>query len=132
MAVYCHLPFTLHLFCNILPMPISVAPSKGSRPSHKNLLFFDTTGTEHYPSVRAELRGRYAKHPWPEDPLSFEPTRATKKQSQFEVPATRMAVPAAQVARLEVEEASPRERSPPKRQKPKPTKKKKKVGKGRY
>lgn len=33
-----------------------------------------------YPEIRKEQRGRYPKHPWPEDPLTAEPSQGTKKR----------------------------------------------------
>ncbi|MGW2476802.1 ATP-dependent helicase HrpB [Streptomyces sp. NPDC001665] len=37
-----------------------------------------------YKAVRAELRGRYPKHPWPEDPTTVEATRFTKARLKRE------------------------------------------------
>ncbi|MBD2714544.1 ATP-dependent helicase HrpB [Microvirga sp. STR05] len=60
-------PLTMHLL------------SPGGRPAQvtRDLRSFWQHG---YFEVRKDLRGRYPKHPWPDDPLSAIPTKLTKKR----------------------------------------------------
>lgn len=60
------LPLTLHL----------LSPARRPIQITRDLAgFWQRT----YQEVRKELRGRYPRHPWPEDPMSEPPTRGVKK-----------------------------------------------------
>jgi ATP-dependent helicase HrpB len=54
-----------------------LAPNMRTQQITDDLESFWSNG---YPRVRKDLRARYPKHPWPEDPWTAEPTRRTKKK----------------------------------------------------
>lgn len=63
-----------------IPLTISLlAPNGRPVQTTQDLKSFWENG---YPEVRKQLRGRYAKHPWPEDPLSATPTARAKPRKR--------------------------------------------------
>ena len=65
------IPVMLHL----------LSPAKRPVQITKDLASFWTNA---YQDVRKELRGRYPKHHWPEDPLTAPPTAKTKRRSDHD------------------------------------------------
>ena len=61
------IPLTLHLLSPAF-RPVQVTRDLAG--------FWRTT----YFDVRRDLRGRYPKHPWPDDPLRAEPTSRVKRR----------------------------------------------------
>ena len=61
-------PLTLHL----------LSPAHRPVQVTQDLVSFWAEG---YAGVRRELRGRYPKHHWPEDPLTATPTSRAKRRS---------------------------------------------------
>ncbi|UTF61077.1 ATP-dependent helicase HrpB [Gilvimarinus sp. DA14] len=63
----CTVPLTIEL----------LSPAARPLAITRDLAYF---WAEVYPQVRKEMRGRYAKHPWPENPLEHVATGFTKKR----------------------------------------------------
>jgi ATP-dependent helicase HrpB len=56
-----------------------LSPARRVVATTADLAGFWTTG---YPAVRSELRGRYPRHPWPEDPASAPATKRASPRSR--------------------------------------------------
>jgi ATP-dependent helicase HrpB len=58
-----------------------LSPARHPIQVTQDLMSFWANG---YPEVKKELKGRYPKHFWPDDPLQAPPTRGIKKRKRIE------------------------------------------------
>ena len=61
-----------------IPLKIHLLSPNGSPLAITNNL--QTFWQQAYSDVRKEMRGRYPRHPWPENPLEHEATALTKRK----------------------------------------------------
>jgi ATP-dependent helicase HrpB len=70
-----------------LPLKIHLLSPNGSPLAITTNL--QTFWQQAYPEVRKEMRGKYPRHPWPENPLDHEATSLTKRKLAFKKSLTR-------------------------------------------
>lgn len=74
------LPDTPRVLGGAMPVKLHLlAPNQRPQQVTQDLASFWQNG---YPAVRKDLRGRYPKHPWPEDPLTATPTGRAKPRKR--------------------------------------------------
>jgi ATP-dependent helicase HrpB len=67
-----------------IPLKIHLLSPNGSPLAITNNL--QTFWQQAYPEVRKEMRGRYPRHPWPDNPLEHEATALTKRKLALQQP----------------------------------------------
>lgn len=74
----------LQLASGKIPLKIHLLSPNGSPLAITTNL--QTFWQQAYPDVRKEMRGRYPRHPWPENPLEHEATALTKRKLALQQP----------------------------------------------
>jgi ATP-dependent helicase HrpB len=74
----------LQLASGKVPLKIHLLSPNGSPLAITTNL--QTFWQQAYPDVRKEMRGRYPRHPWPENPLEHEATALTKRKLALQQP----------------------------------------------
>jgi ATP-dependent helicase HrpB len=74
----------LQLASGKIPLKIHLLSPNGSPLAITTNL--QTFWQQAYPDVRKQMRGRYPRHPWPENPLEHEATALTKRKLALQQP----------------------------------------------